>query len=79
MADAPRGANGAQMTRLDHSFTALPRERASGGAPAVLYGGGITLAALALALSWSTMRPGPRRREPHLPAPAWQANRRRWR
>ena len=33
----------------------------------------------ALALSWSTMRPGPRRREPDVPAPAWQANWRRWR
>jgi hypothetical protein len=45
----------------------------------LLYGGGIVLAALILALGFTTVRPMPHRREPRLPAPAWARGSRRGR
>jgi hypothetical protein len=77
---------GAQMTRHEQafsrgrqarpapSFSSLPlahRDHASPWSRDLLYGGGLIVAAVALALGWVTVRPTPRRREPELPAPAW--------
>jgi hypothetical protein len=71
------------MTRLEggkptpYEFRALPsRAQPSAWARDALYGGGITLAALLLASTWLIARPRPRRREPRLPAPAWERTRR---
>jgi hypothetical protein len=50
--------------RVAHQPSAWSRE--------LLYAGSLTLAALILALGFTGVRPGPRRREPHLPAPAWR-------
>jgi hypothetical protein len=64
------------MTRRDQikpgvSITVLShREQPSAWARGALYGGGIGLAALVLALGFTTLRPGPRRRQPEIPAPA---------
>jgi hypothetical protein len=71
-------------TRLDRprdlAFTAhAERHQASAWSRDLLYGGGLGMAALTLALGWSLMRPGPRRRRPELPAPAFsRAPRRRY-
>jgi hypothetical protein len=76
----PGGSDAAQMTRRTepHPFTAA---RAAGQPSAwareLLYGGSLTLAALILALGFTIVRPGPRRREPRVPAPAWNYLRRR--
>jgi hypothetical protein len=75
--------NGSQSasTRLDqrrddHAFTALDHKSQPSAWPRdLLYGGGLGLAALTLALGWSMLRPTPRRREPELPAPAWAPSR----
>ena len=71
------------MTRRDQrkaqpaSITALPRrDQPSAWSRGALYGGGLTLAGLTLALGWMTLRPTPRRREPRLPAPAYNRHRR---
>jgi hypothetical protein len=57
--------------RAEPSFSVLPRRTAAtasqGALPAV---GGLTLAALTLALGFTTLRPGSRRRSPEVPAPA---------
>jgi len=61
------------------SFTAVERaDQPSAWARSALYGGGVTLMALTLALGWSHGRPGPRRRPPYEPAPARAELRRRW-
>jgi hypothetical protein len=68
------------MTRRTepHPFTAARTPgQPSAWARELLYGGSLTLAALILALGFTLVRPGPRRREPHLPAPAWNRVRRR--
>jgi hypothetical protein len=86
LADSPPSAHGtSNMTRIDAiagprrkpepSFTSLSRERAGSGGQAALYGGGITLAALVLALGYGTLRPTPRRRPPEVPAPAFSRTR----
>lgn len=72
------------MTRRDtrrerYDFAALPaRPQASAWSQGLLYGGGLTLLALTLALGWTAAGPRSRRREPDLPAPAWNRSR-RWR
>jgi hypothetical protein len=64
--------------RDDLAFTALDhRDQPSAWTRDLLYGGGLGLAALSLALGWSMLRPKPRRREPDLPAPAWARERTR--
>jgi hypothetical protein len=88
-ADSPLGLPGSnastrnQATRRRQarpvaSFTSLrARPRASAWSQGALYGGGIGLAAVVLALGWATVRPTPRRRTPPVPAPAWARRRRR--
>jgi hypothetical protein len=76
------GGESNAATRLDQggdlAFTAHEtREQPSAWTRSVLYGGGLGLGALVLALSWSLLRPGPRRRQPELPAPAWARDRSR--
>jgi hypothetical protein len=72
LADSPPGGTG----------TVHPATRISGGGQPsawtrdLLYGGSLSLAALILALGFTVVRPGPRRREPRLPAPAWNRFRR---
>jgi hypothetical protein len=64
--------------RDDYAFTAADRRsQPSAWTRDLFYGGGLGLAALTLALGWSLLRPGPRRREPELPAPAWARSRQR--
>jgi hypothetical protein len=53
------------------------RQRASAWSNGALYGGGITLTALVLALGYTTLRPTPRRSAPPMPAPGWASYRRR--
>jgi hypothetical protein len=56
-------------TRIAPSFTAVTHhEQASAWSRDLLLGGGLASTALVLALGFSTVRPGSRRREPHLPA-----------
>ena len=81
LADSPRQAEGAQMSRLDNSFSRrseeaaqaapLHRHQPSAWIRNLQWGGGMTLMALVLAFGWMTVRPTPRRRPPHVPAPAW--------
>jgi hypothetical protein len=83
LADGPASPGGLSMTRLDSkapaagraqrqpSFTTLSGvDQPSAWSRGALYGGGIGLAAMTLALAFTTLRPGPRRREPEVPAPA---------
>jgi hypothetical protein len=52
------------------SFTPLAhRNQPSAWARDLEWGAGMTLMALVLALGYTTVRPGPRRRQPELPAP----------
>jgi hypothetical protein len=84
-ADSPMAPPGTSaMTRHEHPFT---RRQLAGPAPSMtiqqradqpsawprelLYGAGIGLAGLVLALGFATLRPTPRRRPPEAPAPAW--------
>jgi hypothetical protein len=70
--DGAASATRRDRTRPAPSFTALVRrDQPSAWARGALYGGGLTLMALSLAFGWTTLRPGPRRREPELPAAAW--------
>ena len=63
--------------RATPSFVTVGHEEpVSAWSRTLMYGGGITLMALMLALGWNTGRPRPGRRPPE-PAPAWA--RRRWR
>jgi hypothetical protein len=81
--ESANGGDGTQAaTRLDQSrdlaFTAhADPHQPSAWSRDLLYGGGLGIAALTLALGWSMLRPGPRRRQPELPAPAWSRARRR--
>jgi hypothetical protein len=53
------------------SFSSLAeRDQPSAWSRGAIYGGGITLGALLLALGYTTLRPTPRRRQPEVPAPA---------
>jgi hypothetical protein len=67
---------GSAMTRRDTikpgmSITPLrPGAQRSAWLRDLLYGGGLGVVALVLALSFSVVRPTPRRRRPELPAPA---------
>jgi hypothetical protein len=77
--DSPNSA----MTRLDQgkgnrmAFAAHERrDQPSAWARAALYGGGLTLAALLMAMTWTTARPRDRRRTPEVPAPAYARRRR---
>ena len=76
--DSPNSA----MTRLDQgkggmAFTAYEqREQPSAWARGALYGGGLTLAALLLAMTWTAAGPRARRRTPEVPAPAYARRRR---
>jgi hypothetical protein len=71
-------SSGNRPTRArEPSFTPLNRESPSAGAQGVLYAGGVTLLAAVLAAGFTTLRPGPRRQSPNLPAPAWSQARRR--
>jgi hypothetical protein len=89
LAEGRPGAPGAQMTRHEHpsvrrrvtrplpSLTPLSGQvQPSAWSRDLLYGGGVGLAAIVLALGWATVRPTPRRRRPELPAPAWVRRRR---
>jgi hypothetical protein len=75
------GGSQSASTRLsqrrdDYAFTALEhRSQPSAWPRDLLYGGGLGLAALTLALGWGLARPRSRRREPDLPAPAWAPSR----
>jgi hypothetical protein len=75
-ADGLPSQHGESMTR--HAFTAVVHhDQPSAWTRGALYGGAMTLAALLLALGFTAIRPRPRRRPPHLPAPAWVRARRR--
>jgi hypothetical protein len=69
------------MTRRDQvkpsvSFTPIAhRVQPSAWSRDALYGGGLLLMAAVLALAYTTVRPTPRRRTPHLPAPSYQRRR----
>jgi hypothetical protein len=83
---SPADPGTASATRRDRvkpgaSFTALStRQQPSAWARGALYGGGISLAALLLAMTWLIGRPRPRRTPPVVPAPAWARQRRNlWR
>jgi hypothetical protein len=61
------------------SFTPLAHHgQSSAWARDLQWGGGLTLMALVLALGFTTVRPGSRRRQPEIPAPArvWSHTRR---
>jgi hypothetical protein len=60
------------------SFSMVGQDQSSGAGQAVLYGGGLTLMALVLALGWNIVRPRPGDRRPPQPAPAWARRRRRY-
>jgi hypothetical protein len=67
-----------ERRRAEPSFTALSRaDQPSAGSQALLYTGGLTLLAAALALGWTGVRPTPRRHTPTAPAPAYARARRR--
>jgi hypothetical protein len=60
------------------SFTPLARpEQPSATARGLLYAGGLTIAAAALAIGFTGVRPTPRRTPPIEPSPAWARARRR--
>jgi hypothetical protein len=62
----------------NHPFTALRSlSQVSAWPSDLLYGGGLGIAALVLALGWSVVPPAARRRQPGTPAPAWHRNRSR--
>ena len=72
LADGPASPGGVDMTRYENNFTAaVHREQPSAWTRNLQWGGGMTLMALVLAFGWMTVRPTPRRRPPHVPAPAW--------
>jgi hypothetical protein len=80
-ANAPDSPHGASMTRRepepvrqDHYFTRM--SAGSDSAPYLLWGSGFVVGAFVLAAGFSTMRPGPRRRLPEVPAPAVNRQRR---
>jgi hypothetical protein len=70
------GDNGSMsMTRRKNEplqYTARVRNaQPSAWSRDLLYGGGLIMGGLVLALGWTTVRPTPRRRQPTVPAPAW--------
>ena len=73
----PNAASRRERTRPEPSFSTLSDSRQlSTWSRGALYAGGTALMALVLALGFSTLRPGPRRRPPEVPAPVWVRNRR---
>lgn len=78
--DALHGTNSMrrrERARPEPSFTAIAHaDQPSAWAQGLLYTGGATLLAAALALGWSGVRPTPRRRPPEVPAPAFARARR---
>ncbi|MDX6651266.1 MAG: hypothetical protein QOJ38_47, partial [Solirubrobacterales bacterium] len=92
LAQGPPEPKGSAMTRHDpnaatrrervapgQSITPLARHaQPSAWARDLQWGGGLTLMALVLALGFTTVRPGSRRRQPEIPAPArvWSHTRR---
>ena len=79
--DRPAPATRRAPDRPAVSFSPLARhDQPSAWSRAPLYGGGLGLAGLALALGFTVLRPRPRRREPPRPAPALaRSPRRPWR
>jgi hypothetical protein len=83
LAQGPPLSPGSGMSRRDRvrpgpSITPLARAAQPSAWPrGLLYGGGIGLAALSLALGFTVLRPRPRRRPPVVPAPARAPLRRR--
>jgi hypothetical protein len=84
-ANGPVNPTGAAMTRRDREratatgFTGVTHaEQRSAWVTGLQWGGGIGLAAIVLALGFTTLRPTPRRRPgPEIaPAPAWARRRR---
>lgn len=77
--DSPERAFEAKRLEGDRrglAFTSLERSgQPSAWARDLQWGGGLMLTALVLALGWSTMRPGPGRRQAEQPAPAWARRR----
>jgi hypothetical protein len=77
LADGKPIAKGSAFTRHDRtkpepSFTAVARaDQPSAWAQGALCSGGITLMAAVLAFGFTTIRPGPRRGTPDVPAPAF--------
>jgi hypothetical protein len=70
--DKPAPATRRAPDRPAVSFAPLARrEQPSAWSRGALYGGGLGLAGVALALGFSVLRPRPRRRPPDVPAPAW--------
>ena len=78
LASSPDSPTGTAFTRHDpNAFTALAhRDQPSAWARDLQWGGGLTLMSLVLWFGWITVRPTPRRREPEVPAPAWNRRRR---
>ena len=75
--DKPTPATRRAQDRPQPSYSTIARpEQASAWSRGALYGGGFGLAAAALALGFSILRPRPRRRPPEVPAPAWNRLRR---
>jgi hypothetical protein len=69
----------AHADRGRHPFTRVAHaDPPSAWVRGALYGGGLTLAALLLAIGFTAARPRPRRRPPPRPEPAWARPRRRW-
>ena len=76
--DHEMGTDGSAMTRLEHPFTRVEHAaQPSAWSRGALYGGGLGLAGIALALGFTVLRPRPRRHEPRLPAPAFARSLRR--
>jgi hypothetical protein len=72
------GGTSASTRRDPNAFTALARpDQQSAWARDLQWGGGLTLMAMVLAFGWVTVRPTPKRRQPEVPAPAWNRTRRR--
>ena len=74
-ADAPSASFSRAENGRAHFTAVAERDQASAWSRGALYGGGLTLMALTLALGWTTVRPTPKRREPEVPAPAWARRR----
>jgi hypothetical protein len=75
--DKPTPATRRAQDRPQPSYSTIARpEQASAWSRGALYGGGLGLAAAALALGFSILRPRPRRTPPEVPAPAWNRLRR---
>ena len=81
MGDSPNSATRLTQSQPQrYSFTAVQStEQASAWSRGALYGGMTAVMAAILAMGWAHGRPRPRRRDPILPAPAWNRVRQRQR